>query len=333
MDVFRFNSVSPLIVGFALSLAIFPGVASAEIVTFNVKDVADSSTPLTEVTATTGAVIPGGVDFTGGDPNTLSYLGLDIDGDLPNPFPDDGEDTRENYYDIRIRTGTPPSGGQLVLDGLDHYPVGTFTGSYVVSKGSPYYLNAPFVEGDIIGDGVEEYVRSIPTWSLALDEGGTVTQFDANADNFVGFKLDTGDFGWMRVQYDATSPGTLTFVDGAYENTGLPIAAGDIGASVAVEGDYNGNNVVDAADYTVWRNNLGLQNGATPSQGDGTGDGKVTPEDYTYWKVRFGNGPGQGSIRSAAVPEPAMLLLVSWAIVPLARSRRQKWAVCSKRSY
>lgn len=79
----------------------------------------------------------------------------------------------------------------------------------------------------------------------------------------------------------------------------------------AVDGDYNGNGSVDAADYTVWRDNLGLTGGATPSDGDGTGDGNVTSADYDYWKARFGTGAGSGALLGTVVPEPASLVLAS----------------------
>ena len=49
-------------------------------------------------------------------------------------------------------------------------------------------------------------------------------------------------------------------------------------------GDYNGNGVVDAADYTIWRDHLGqsvtLPNDSTP--------GTVTAADYDVWKANFG---------------------------------------------
>ena len=77
-------------------------------------------------------------------------------------------------------------------------------------------------------------------------------------------------------------------------------------------GDYNGNGVVDAADYTLWRDNLGAPTEASiNNNGDGGG---VTASDYTYWKTRFGNtsGAGAGSV-SAAVPEPASFVLLMMA--------------------
>lgn len=71
-------------------------------------------------------------------------------------------------------------------------------------------------------------------------------------------------------------------------------------------GDYNNNGVVDAADYTLWRNNpASLQNDASPSS--------VTFADYQYWKAHFGEtnlGSGQGA-GGSQVPEPGMLLVIA----------------------
>jgi hypothetical protein len=75
-----------------------------------------------------------------------------------------------------------------------------------------------------------------------------------------------------------------------------------------VQGDYNDNGIVDAADYVVWRNSLGqsvtLPNDATP--------GTVMQEDYDVWRRNFGGG----AIGSAtAVPEPAMIVLCMLGVV------------------
>ena len=78
-----------------------------------------------------------------------------------------------------------------------------------------------------------------------------------------------------------------------------------------VEGDYNGNRFVDAADFTVWRDNLGLLDVATPADGDGDGDGDVTLADYDFWQSRFGTGGGGGGgFSGTAVPEPSSALLL-----------------------
>jgi hypothetical protein len=68
-------------------------------------------------------------------------------------------------------------------------------------------------------------------------------------------------------------------------------------------GDYNDDGMVDAADYVVWRNNLGgtgLPNDPTPGIVDNT--------DYLNWKANFGLS-ATGALSMAAVPEPGTLAL------------------------
>jgi hypothetical protein len=83
------------------------------------------------------------------------------------------------------------------------------------------------------------------------------------------------------------------------------------GGPAGVEGDYNGNTIVDAADYVLWQNGGPLLNDPTPG---------VQPEDFDFWKARFGATSGSGSgfsATTAAVPEPAGFLLgiigLAWA--------------------
>jgi hypothetical protein len=73
-------------------------------------------------------------------------------------------------------------------------------------------------------------------------------------------------------------------------------------------GDYNDDGVVNAADYTVWRDNLG-SNITLPNEA--TTPGVVNQADYDQWKARFGNAIGSGSLAAAGVPEPSTLLLVA----------------------
>ncbi len=74
-----------------------------------------------------------------------------------------------------------------------------------------------------------------------------------------------------------------------------------------LSGDYNGDGVVDAADYTVWRDSLGATDLAPYELGDGNGDGKVTAADYDVWRSQFGmtNAAAVSSTRS--VPEPSAI--------------------------
>ncbi|MEZ6103807.1 MAG: choice-of-anchor L domain-containing protein [Pirellulaceae bacterium] len=52
-------------------------------------------------------------------------------------------------------------------------------------------------------------------------------------------------------------------------------------------GDYNGNDVVDAADYTVWKDSFG-ENVDPGTGADGNCNGTVDAADYTVWKDNFG---------------------------------------------
>ena len=76
-------------------------------------------------------------------------------------------------------------------------------------------------------------------------------------------------------------------------------------------GDYNDNGVVDAADYTVWRDTFGAS--VTPGDGaDGDESGTIDTGDYTFWKSHFGETvPGAGAgLAAAAVPEPTSTVLL-----------------------
>ncbi len=91
-------------------------------------------------------------------------------------------------------------------------------------------------------------------------------------------------------------------------------------------GDYNGNNVVDAADYAVWRDNLG--SGAT-LPGDTTPG--VGLDDFDRWKTNFGMtlpGAGGGSLSAAAVPEPTTIFLAVASLLGSMAFRRPSRIVC-----
>jgi hypothetical protein len=93
--------------------------------------------------------------------------------------------------------------------------------------------------------------------------------------------------------------------------------------SDGLPGDYNRNGVVDAADYTVWRDSMG-QSGNVAA--DGNEDNVVDMEDYAMWKVHFGlteSAGGSGSL-AVAVPEPTTLALLLFAACGFAFRRRAR---------
>jgi hypothetical protein len=68
-------------------------------------------------------------------------------------------------------------------------------------------------------------------------------------------------------------------------NEGLVLLT-DAGAP-HLPGDYNGDEVVDAADYTVWRDQLGSSIDSF-SGADGNGDGRVDASDHRIWSRQYG---------------------------------------------
>ncbi len=112
-------------------------------------------------------------------------------------------------------------------------------------------------------------------------------------------------------------------VTGTFVSTMLPTLAGnlfwniDYGpnsvklavAAPGLAGDFNGDGVVDAADYVVWRKGLGMT---------------YTQNDYNVWRAHFGQtaGSGAGAGTNAAVPEPATLSLLIVGILAMSSRRR-----------
>jgi hypothetical protein len=83
-------------------------------------------------------------------------------------------------------------------------------------------------------------------------------------------------------------------------------------------GDYNHNGIVDAADYTIWRDTL---NSSTDrrANGDDTGPSMngIDQADYLVWKNHFGQS-GSGAFSSTQVPEPSAIILLLAGAISLA---------------
>ena len=89
-------------------------------------------------------------------------------------------------------------------------------------------------------------------------------------------------------------------------------------------GDYSGNGIVDATDYSIWRNTLGSTTDLR-ANGDNTGAsaGRIDAADYTIWKLNYGRHAGSGAGSTSGVPEPAsfVLLMLAVAFAMLGKTR------------
>ncbi len=95
-------------------------------------------------------------------------------------------------------------------------------------------------------------------------------------------------------------------------------------------GDFNGNGIVDAADYVVWRDEFG-QTVAPYVGADANGDSTIDEIDFKLWKVNFGLAAPTSvladsdglTLLAAAIPEPATILVLTSALLTQMLLRRK----------
>jgi hypothetical protein len=125
-----------------------------------------------------------------------------------------------------------------------------------------------------------------------------------------------------NLQYVLTA-GAATFINNA--NTSFTLVAPE---PEGLPGDYNDDGIVDAVDYTVWRNNLDTDfDLAGNGNEEGDSEGTVDAADYDHWKLHYGDvvdPPGAGGIvGSSFVPEPGAGALVV-VLAGLTKPRRRR---------
>jgi hypothetical protein len=176
--------------------------------------------------------------------------------------------------------------------------------AYTILNGTP--LLAALSTGD---SHINVYSVVDPTNPVLLASAAGITGLLANGNQ-------TGQIAWGAATINPDGSATQNLY-GMRTNGGIRAFTFTLPVP-SVSGDYNGNGVVDAADYVIWKKNLGLTGGATKAQGDGTGDGNVTSDDYDYWRTRFANttgGSGTGGLSTNAVPEPNTIVMLMTSLL------------------
>jgi len=179
---------------------------------------------------------------------------------------------------------------------------------------------------------VGAYAQSKSPYGTA-DQGGNVWEWTDMYGTNPNGTTNTS----MRIRRGGSADTEATMIKSAYRESKLGTTELDnMGFRLAtiaggVTGDYNGNNIVDAADYVLWRKYLNqsvtLPNDSTP--------GMVTSADYTVWRSNFGqtpSGSGSGSLLSNAVPEPLGSLLGLFGLISLICFNSRRIFATSQRS-
>jgi len=185
----------------------------------------------------------------------------------------------------------------LLTTALEIAVFGQVSNFYV---GTEQYLSK-YAPGDNVGELVTSDV-TLDIADIAVDASGNVYVADVASETITLF-APGDDVGVVLASYD-TSP----YIDSRLIAVDVSIVPEPPDVSAA---DYNDDGIVDAADYTLWRDTMGEQ--VTPSSGaDGDGDGFIGLHDYGVWKTNFGWSV-EGESGADAIPEPSCLLLVLMA--------------------
>jgi hypothetical protein len=140
---------------------------------------------------------------------TLSAL-IDVDG---------GGADLKIFLNLGIDKGSAlvsgSNGAQLANVGI-YFSARRFASGSTISSGAGFRTNSMFVLGE-------------------NKKGSAVGEWEFSTNGIAGFKLGSGNFGWIRLHVENTDsdvyPDRMTAIDWAYEDSGAAIAAGATGSA------------------------------------------------------------------------------------------------------
>ncbi len=197
--------------------------------------------------------------------------------------------------------------------------VGVIHNTYDANNPSQDDFIELYVNGQFIGTTSSSLI-DLNDWSGSNASGlGQDTQTIAAFGPISSDTAATGEFPFDgEIAIQQFSPSALTAADVLERYEAITIAP------VGLEGDYNGDGTVDAADYTVWRDNLGGD--ASTAFAEGTRNagqsGPINAADYQAWVDSYGNTSSQSN--STAVPEPTSLLMAAGLLACFGLNARRK---------
>ncbi|WP_425397128.1 hypothetical protein [Aeoliella sp.] len=187
---------------------------------------------------------------------------------------------REGITDAEANGGTDPT------------PENPYSrNSHLSIFGQPHVLDGPLKPGEQAIIGNTFATDDFNTWNFSgvetqLDTG---VEFGGSDERFVVFKVNIGgglngaDFVEMWIDPSLTS-------EEVGNTTNLAKVSGNYGEedtdTVPADGDFNNDDVVNLADYALWRNNLGAPDGTLPN--DGELAGVIGTEHFDLWQANFG---------------------------------------------
>ncbi|WP_145382605.1 PEP-CTERM sorting domain-containing protein [Botrimarina mediterranea] len=187
-------------------------------------------------------------------------------------------------------------------------------------------VGTTIVDGFEITTGGDATHRDPATWELYGTNESIVSEDNSQGEGENWTLISSGAFSDLEVSLDRNVTGDVVALTNSTEYTsykfvfptlrdpeqdnGFQVADiqlfGDIVTPAPSLGDFNADGLVDAADYTVWRDNL---NDPDESALNGNGDGGgVTQSDYDLWVANYGKDYSLPA--SLAIPEPSTSAMV-----------------------
>jgi glucose/arabinose dehydrogenase len=203
-----------------------------------------------------------------------------------------------------------------------------------VIGGYVYRGSIPALQGKYIFGDLSYVVRGVDPgrlfWIDPYDEQGELKNLSENRIQEIALAPAScaesfnapGDcsFDVQILSFAEGDDGEL-YVLGNYFNTAVVYKI--TGAYLLPSGDYNQDGVVDAADYSVWRDTLGSTTDLRANGNDsGASHGVIDAADYAIWKTHFGESVDTGAGGSSVqVPEPSAGALLFLLLAGIASSK------------
>lgn len=266
------------------------------------------------------------------DGEGLSYIGPTVPGmtglaHSHRAFGNDGTSYDQAITSPASGRSQPANVLQALHDYSDHLPVvadyqvpaildavaGNYPPTFNVGQEFNFELTVSNAANVVAAIGADEL-----DYSISWEFGDPFIEI--GNDYFAQMDLALGGGNMHLIGFDTSTPGMksgmITVASGSQGVKNplveIPISFEVLAVAMGLAGDFNHDGVVDAADYSTWRDHFGDAD-ETALNGNGDGMNGVDAGDYALWVDQFGEhdqGSGGGSVGVGTVPEPG-----AWALV------------------
>mgnify|MGYP001480222577 CR=1 FL=1 len=244
------------------------------------------------------AVIPFGETF----PTSYSDVTIEMDMILANMI--------NGWTATNMFIGdTLGNGAQWFADGLTAqiFPAVNSGGIGSVGQiGGIYSQSAPGGGGVVITENVPfrlKFVTNSATSSYRVFVNGT--QLGWNFGDGTVYDVPAGSDTVNQITFTSEGLGLVSVGDVFVDNIVV-----SLNSSAVENADFNGDGIVDGADFVIWQRGLGV--GSSLETGDANADAAVDGQDLAIWSAQFGP-VSSASTFAAGVPEPAGMVLLACA--------------------